>query len=50
MVDGEQSICFEQMHIVKMISTSFFEHNGYYEGQIISVYNKLLLETQLRWK
>ena len=43
MVDGEQSICFEQNGDSKNdFNSLFFEHNGYYEGQIISVYNKLL--------
>lgn len=43
MVDGEQSICFEQNGNSKNdFNSLFFEHNGYYEGQIISVYNKLL--------
>ena len=43
MVDGEQSICFEQNGDSKNdFNSLFFEHNGYYEGQIISIYNKLL--------
>jgi len=43
MVDGEQSMCFEQNGNSKNdFNTIFFEHNGYYEGQIVSVYNKLL--------
>ena len=43
MVDGEQSICFEQNGDSKNdFNSLFFDHNGYYEGQIVSVYNKLL--------
>ncbi|MGC6490575.1 MAG: hypothetical protein ACON5E_04775 [Flavobacteriales bacterium] len=43
MVDGEQSICFEQNGDSKNnFNALFFEYDGYYEGQIVSVYNKLL--------
>lgn len=43
MVDGEQSICFKQNGDSKNdFNTHFFGYNGYYEGQIVSVFNKLL--------
>lgn len=43
MVDGEQSSCFGVNGDSKSdFNAIFFNHDGYYEGQAMSVYNKLL--------
>jgi hypothetical protein len=46
MVDGEQSNCFGSNGDSKAeFNTAFFAHDGYYEGQVISVFNKLLFRS-----
>ena len=43
MVDGGQAICFGVNGDSKNdFNNIFFEHDGYFEGQVITVYNKLL--------
>jgi hypothetical protein len=43
MVEGEQAICFGVNGDSKNdFNNIFFEHDGYFEGQVITVYNKLL--------
>ena len=43
MVDGEQAVCFGQNGNSKNdFNILFFEHDGYYEGQVIHLFNNIL--------
>lgn len=43
MVDGEQSVCFGENGDSKNdFNSIFFQHDGYFEGQVVNLYNRIL--------